>query len=142
MLTVIVTYHYFLGLRNLTVIDDAIKQIKKNHGIDIDLGKLTFDDSNIYKMLSKGKTVGVFQLESKGITDFMKKLKPSCFEDIIAGVALYRPGPMDSIPQYLSNKRHPEKIKYLDPKLASILDVTYGSIIYQEQVSATRFALR
>lgn len=124
----------FLGLRNLTVIQDTLSQIKNNYGKEIDLSALTFDDPKVYEMLSKGKTVGVFQLESKGITDFMKKLKPSCFEDIIAGVALYRPGPMDSIPQYISNKKRPDKIKYLDDKLASILDVTYGIIIYQEQV--------
>lgn len=124
----------FLGLRNLTVIQDTLAQIKENHGIDVDIGALDLADPNVYNMLSKGKTVGVFQLESKGITDFMKKLKPSCFEDIIAGVALYRPGPMDSIPDYLLNKKHPEKIEYVDPQLASILDVTYGCIVYQEQV--------
>ena len=124
----------FLGLRNLTVIQDTIDQIKANHNIDIDMLSLQMDDANVYEMISKGKTVGVFQLESKGITDFMKKLKPTCFEDIIAGVALYRPGPMDSIPDYIANKRNPQKIKYVTPELAPILDVTYGCIIYQEEV--------
>lgn len=124
----------FLGLRNLTVIQDTIDQIKINHGTDIDLLSLQMDDPNVFDMIARGKTVGVFQLESKGITDFMKKLKPSCFEDIIAGVALYRPGPMDSIPKYISNKRNPSKIQYITPELAPILDVTYGCIIYQEQV--------
>lgn len=124
----------FLGLRNLTVIQDTLDQIKKNHGIDIDMSSLDLADPKVYQMISKGKTVGVFQLESKGITDFMRKLKPTCFEDIIAGVALYRPGPMDSIPDYLNNKKHPDKIRYVDPKLADILDVTYGCIVYQEQV--------
>ena len=124
----------FLGLRNLTVIQNALKQIKKNHGVDIDLSKLMLDDPKVFDMLSQGKTVGVFQLESKGITDFMKKLKPSCFEDIIAGVALYRPGPMDNIPEYIENKKHPENIHYSTPLLAPILDVTYGIIVYQEEV--------
>lgn len=124
----------FLGLRNLTVIQNTLNQIKKNHGVDIDLSKLTLNDPNVFEMISNGKTVGVFQLESKGITDFMKKLKPSCFEDIIAGVALYRPGPMDNIPEYIENKKHPENIKYNTPLLAPILDVTYGIIVYQEEV--------
>ena len=124
----------FLGLRNLTVIQDTLDQIKKNHGKDIDMSSLDLADPNVYEMLSKGKTVGVFQLEGKGITDFLKKLKPTRFEDIIAGVALYRPGPMDSIPQYLENKKHPDKIQYVTPELASILDVTYGCIVYQEEV--------
>lgn len=124
----------FLGLRNLTVIQNTINQVKKNHGIDIDLSKLTLDDPKIFDMISKGKTVGVFQLESKGITDMLRRLKPTCFEDIIAGVALYRPGPMDFIPNYIENKRHPEKIKYATPKLAPILDASYGIIVYQEQV--------
>lgn len=124
----------FLGLRNLTVIQDTINQIKANHGIDVDLSSLSFDDPNVFELISKGKTVGVFQLESDGITGFMKKLKPSKFEDIIAGVALYRPGPMDSIDDFIKNKRNPSKITYVTPELASILDVTYGKIIYQEQV--------
>ena len=123
-----------LGLRNLTVIQDTLDQIRENYGEEIDISSLDLKDPEIYKMITKGKTVGVFQLESKGITDFMKKLKPDCFEDIIAGVALYRPGPMDSIPQYIENKKHPEKIKYETPELASILDVTYGCIVFQEQV--------
>ena len=124
----------FLGLRNLTVIQDTIDQVKRNYGIDIDINDIPLDDPNVYDLISKGKTVGVFQLESKGITDFMKKLKPTRFEDIIAGVALYRPGPMDSIPKYLANKRNPKNIQYITPELAPILDVTYGCIIYQEEV--------
>ena len=124
----------FLGLKNLSIIDDTLEMIKKNYGEDIDLAHIPFDDKDVYKMLSLGHTKGVFQLESEGITDMLKKMKPSCFEDIVAGVALYRPGPMDSIPQYIKNKRHPDKIEYIDPHLAPILDVTYGCIVYQEQV--------
>ena len=124
----------FLGLRNLSAIEDTLKMVKRNTGKEIDLSKLNYSDENVYKMISQGKTVGVFQLESKGITDFMKKLRPSCFEDIVAGIALYRPGPMDSIPTYIANKKNPHKIKYIDDHLAPILDVTYGCIVYQEQV--------
>ena len=124
----------FLGLRNLTVIQNTLNQIKKIHGIDIDLSKLTLDDPKVYDMISKGKTVGVFQIESKGITNEIKKLKPTCFEDLIAIVALYRPGPMDFIPTYIENKKHPDKIEYLDKHLEPILKTTYGVIVYQEEV--------
>ncbi len=124
----------FLGLRNLTVIDDTVKMIKENHGIDLDPDKIPMDDKEVYKLLSKGRTVGIFQLEAKGITGFFKKLKPSCFEDVVAGVALYRPGPMDSIPKYLKNKNHPERIEYATRKLKPIYEMTYGCLIYQEQV--------
>ena len=124
----------FLGLRNLTVIRDALRMIEENHGVKIDFSKLGYDDPEVYKMIAEGNTKGVFQLESGGMTDFMKNLKPTCFEDIVAGIALYRPGPMDSIPKYIENKKHPENIKYTDPHLKPILDVTYGCLIYQEQV--------
>ena len=132
----------FLGLRNLTVIEDALQMIRKNHGVEIDWDRIGLDDPAVYRLISSGNTTGVFQLEGSGMTDFLKQLKPSCFEDIIAGIALYRPGPMDSIPKYLENKRHPENIEYVDPQLAHILDVTYGCLIYQEQVSARRSARR
>lgn len=131
----------FLGLRNLTVINQALAMIRENHGVDIDLSKLTLDDENVYKLLSKGNTVGVFQLEAKGITGFFKRLKPKRFEDIIAGVALYRPGPMDSIPKYLKNKNHPEKISYETPKLKPIYEMTYGCLVYQEQVMQVLMSL-
>ena len=124
----------FLGLRNLTVIRDALKMIKENHGVDIDFSSMDYDDPEVYKLISEGNTAGVFQLESGGMTDFMKNLKPSCFEDIVAGIALYRPGPMDSIPKYIDNKKHPDHIKYVDKALEPILGVTYGCLIYQEQV--------
>lgn len=124
----------FLGLRNLTVIRDALRMIEKNHGVKIDWAKMGYDDPEVYKLIADGNTKGVFQLESGGMTDFMKNLKPTCFEDIVAGIALYRPGPMDSIPKYIDNKKHPDNIKYVDPHLEPILGVTYGCLIYQEQV--------
>ncbi|MBR2705995.1 MAG: DNA polymerase III subunit alpha [Mogibacterium sp.] len=124
----------FLGLRNLTVIRDALRMIKENHGVDVDWAELGFDDPDVYKLIADGNTKGVFQLESGGMTDFMKNLRPTCFEDIVAGIALYRPGPMDSIPRYIENKKHPDNIKYVDPHLEPILGVTYGCLIYQEQV--------
>ena len=124
----------FLGLRNLTVIRDALRMIEENHGVTIDWAAMGYDDPEVYKMIADGNTRGIFQLESGGMTSFMKELKPTCFEDIVAGIALYRPGPMDSIPKYIENKKHPENIKYTDPHLKPILDVTYGCLIYQEQV--------
>lgn len=124
----------FLGLRNLTVIRDALEMIEEDHGVKIDFSKMDYDDPAVYEMISQGNTQGVFQLESQGMTQFMKSLRPNCFEDIVAGVSLYRPGPMDSIPKYIENKRNPEKVKYLHPSLEPILSVTYGCLVYQEQV--------
>ncbi len=124
----------FLGLRNLTVIADALETIESIHGIKIDFSKMEFDDASVYKMIADGNTLGVFQLESGGMTQFMKNLAPDCFEDIIAGISLYRPGPMDSIPTYIECKKNPEKITYTNPHLEPILSVTYGCLVYQEQV--------
>ena len=124
----------FLGLRNLTVIRDALELIECNHGVKIDFSKMSYDDPAVYEMIASGNTGGVFQLESGGMTQFMKNLKPTCFEDIVAGISLYRPGPMDSIPKYIENKKNPQNIKYVDDALAPILDVTYGCLVYQEQV--------
>lgn len=124
----------FLGLRNLTVIRDALELIEKNHGVNIDFSKMGYDDLGVYEMIAQGNTQGVFQLESQGMTQFMKSLKPGCFEDIVAGIALYRPGPMDSIPKYIENKKNIENIKYATPDLEPILGVTYGCLVYQEQV--------
>lgn len=124
----------FLGLRNLTVIRDALEMIEANHGVSIDFAKMTYDDPKTYELIAKGNTQGIFQLESGGMTQFMKNLKPDCFEDIVAGVALYRPGPMASIPTYIENKKNPHKISYIHESLAPILSVTYGCLIYQEQV--------
>lgn len=124
----------FLGLRTLTVLRDAALLIEKNYGIKVDYDNMEMDDSEVYKMISEGKTTGVFQLESMGMTQFMKELKPENLEDIIAGISLYRPGPMDQIPRYLNNKNSLDKIKYDHPLLEDILDVTYGCMVYQEQV--------
>ena len=124
----------FLGLRNLTVINNAVNIIEKTRGIKIDLSSLDYDIKEVYDMISTGNTEGVFQIESAGMKSFMQELKPTCLEDIIAGIALYRPGPMDSIPRYIYNKNHPAEVTYKHPILADILDVTYGCIVYQEQV--------
>lgn len=124
----------FLGLRTLTVIRDAVNLIEKDHGDQVDIERLDMNDPEVFKMLSEGKTTGVFQLESGGMTQFMKELQPSSLEDIIAGISLYRPGPMDQIPRYIRNKNNPEAVKYDHPLLESILDVTYGCMVYQEQV--------
>ena len=124
----------FLGLRTLTVMNDAVKMVEENKGIKINLDKIDFSDKKVYEMIGEGKTSGVFQLESAGMTSFMKELKPDNLEDIIAGISLYRPGPMAEIPRYVECKRNPEKVKYIVPELESILDVTYGVMVYQEQV--------
>ncbi|KXZ40456.1 DNA-directed DNA polymerase III (polc) [Alkalithermobacter thermoalcaliphilus JW-YL-7 = DSM 7308] len=124
----------FLGLRTLTVIRDAIDLISKNHNVKIDFSKMDYDDQTVYNLLSAGNTLGVFQLESAGMRQFMKELKPNNFEDIIAGISLYRPGPMDSIPLYIKNKNNPEKVEYAHELLKPILENTYGVLVYQEQV--------
>ena len=124
----------FLGLRTLTVMNDAINMIRENRRIDIDLDKIDFEDKEVYKMIGEGKTAGVFQLESPGMTSFMKELKPDSLEDIIAGISLYRPGPMAEIPRYIEGKKNPEKVTYLTKELEPILSVTYGCLVYQEQV--------
>lgn len=127
----------FLGLRTLTVMNDAVKMVKSNRGIDIDLDKIDFSDKEVYKMIGEGKTCGVFQLESPGMTSFMKELKPDSLEDIIAGISLYRPGPMAEIPKYIEGKRNPDKVTYITKELEPILNVTYGCLVYQEQVMQT-----
>lgn len=124
----------FLGLRTLTVMNDAINMVKENRGIDIDLDKIDMEDQEVYKMIGEGNTAGVFQLESAGMTSFMKELKPDSLEDIIAGISLYRPGPMAEIPRYIECKRNPDKVKYETQELEEILNVTYGVMVYQEQV--------
>ncbi|EQK41397.1 DNA polymerase III, alpha subunit [[Clostridium] bifermentans ATCC 638] len=124
----------FLGLRTLTVIRDALDLIEKNHNLKINFSKIEYDDPKVYELLSSGNTLGVFQLESAGMRSFMKQLKPDNFEDIVAGISLYRPGPMDSIPVYINNKNNPENVEYLHKKLKPIMEVTYGCLVYQEQV--------
>ena len=124
----------FLGLRTLTVIRDAVEHIYQQTGERIDINGLDFNDEDTYRMISSGETDGVFQLESSGMKQFMKELCPNSLEDIIAGISLYRPGPMDSIPTYVANKKNASMIRYKHPMLEHILDVTYGCIVYQEQV--------
>ncbi len=123
----------FLGLRTLTVISDAEKMIKK-HTPDFSIDDISYSDDAVYKLLSTGETDGIFQLESAGMRRTLTGLKPQNFEDIIALISLYRPGPMDSIPTYIHNRHNPEDVRYKTEKLAPILDVTYGCIVYQEQV--------
>ena len=123
----------FLGLRTLTVIEDCKKLVKQNRGIDVEFDN-NMDDQNVYKLWHEGKTLGIFQFESSGMTSFMKELKPDCLEDLIAGVSLYRPGPMDQIPRYIRGKQNPGHNEYTHPALEPILNVTYGCMVYQEQV--------
>ena len=124
----------FLGLRTLTVIQDAQKLASKSAGREINVDAIDYDDKAVLNSIGTGKTDGVFQLESAGMKSFMKELKPQSLEDIIAGISLYRPGPMDFIPKYIKGKNHPERITYDCPQLEHILAPTYGCIVYQEQV--------
>ena len=124
----------FLGLRTLTVISDTIKLVKKCRGIDVKIDKEMNDPKVFEATWRSGNTSGIFQFESQGMTNFMKELKPDSLEDIIAGVSLYRPGPMDQIPRYIKNKLNPKHSEYTHPSLIPILNVTYGCMVYQEQV--------
>ncbi|NCO03281.1 MAG: DNA polymerase III subunit alpha [Alphaproteobacteria bacterium] len=124
----------FLGLKTLTVIQEAISLIREHHGQEIDALTIPLDDRLSFEMMARGETTGVFQLESAGMKDVLRKMKPNRFEDIIALVALYRPGPMDNIPKYIATKNGEEKPDYLHPKLQPILEETFGIMIYQEQV--------
>ncbi|MBQ8280659.1 MAG: DNA polymerase III subunit alpha [Roseburia sp.] len=124
----------FLGLRTLTVLKDAVKNIKASKGIDVDIDHIDFNDKAVLDFIGTGKTEGVFQLESGGMQNFMRELRPQSFEDIVAGISLYRPGPMDFIPDYIRGKNNQDSITYVTPELESILEPTYGCIVYQEQV--------
>lgn len=124
----------FLGLKTLTDIRKALEYVKEQTGEEIDFYSMDYDDPKVYELISSGNTEAIFQLESGGFKKFLKELKPDCLEDIIAGVSLYRPGPMDSIPRYIKNKHNPSQIEYADPCLEPILKATYGCIVYQEQV--------
>ena len=124
----------FLGLRTLTVLKDAVKNIKASKGINVDIDHIDLNDKKVLDFIGTGKTEGVFQLESAGMQNFMKELRPQSFEDIVAGISLYRPGPMDFIPDYIKGKNNPQDIHYMTPELESILEPTYGCIVYQEQV--------
>ncbi len=124
----------FLGLKNLTIIENTLKLIKKNYNLEIDIENLPLDDKKTYKLLQEGKTAGVFQLEGQGMTRYLVELKPTEFEDIIAMIALFRPGPMELIPSYIARKHKKEEVEYLHPKLKPILETTCGILIYQEQL--------
>ena len=123
----------FLGLRTLTVIQDTIQMVEEDKGIKVEFDK-EMADPKVYKLWQEGKSCGIFQFESQGMTNFMKELKPDCLEDLIAGVSLYRPGPMDQIPRYIKGKQNPGHNEYTHPSLEPILNVTYGCMVYQEQV--------
>ena len=123
-----------LGLANLTIVDEALRYIRETTGEEITLGHIPLDDRETFRMLGEGGTVGVFQLEGPGMTRYLRELKPTTVQDLIAMVALYRPGPMEQIPKYIEGKHHPEKVSYLHPSLESILRETFGVIVYQEQV--------
>ena len=123
----------FLGLRTLTVIQETINLVEKGRGIKVEFDK-DMSDPKVYKLWQDGNTSGIFQFESQGMTNFMKELKPDCLEDLIAGVSLYRPGPMDQIPRYIKGKQNPGHNEYTHPRLEPILNVTYGCMVYQEQV--------
>ena len=124
----------FLGLRNLTVINKTVKAIKANHGVDVDIETLDLTDQKVYSLFSKGNTVGIFQFESSGMQEYLKKLKPTCIEDLIAMTSLYRPGPMKNIPTFIARKEGTSPISYIHSSLEPILKETYGIIVYQEQV--------
>ena len=124
----------FLGLRTLTIIKNTLLLIEKNRNKKIDIDLIDVEDKETYKLIASGDTLGVFQLESTGMRKFMKQLNPKSIEDVIAGISLYRPGPMESIPMYIKNKNNPDDIKYLHPLLKPILEVSYGILVYQEQV--------
>ncbi len=124
----------FLGIKNLSILADAVERVKKIEGIDVDIENIPLDDQKTFDMLAKGETIGIFQLNGTGMTRFLKELKPSTIHDINAMVALYRPGPMESIPQYIERKHNPALIKYLDPRMKNILSASYGVITYQDDV--------
>ena len=123
----------FLGLRTLTVIRDTLDMMHAQ-GVDMKPEDIPLDDAEVYRMISEGDTDGVFQLESAGMKQFLTNMKPENFEDIIAAISLYRPGPMESIPRYIEGKHNPASVRYETPLLKPILDVTYGCMVYQEQV--------
>ncbi|GAB4312349.1 MAG: DNA polymerase III subunit alpha [Bacteroidales bacterium] len=127
----------FLGLKTLSIINDALKYIKKRHGIEIDIDNIPLDDQKTFELYQRGDTVGTFQFESEGMRTWLKKLKPTNIEDLIAMNALYRPGPMEFIPTYIARKHGKEKVEYPHPLLEEILKPTYGIMVYQEQIMQT-----
>lgn len=131
----------FLGIKNLAILADAVKRVRKIRNIEIDIENIPLDDKKTFEMLSRGETMGLFQLNGSGMTSFLKQLKPSTIHDINAMVALYRPGPMESIPSYIERKHNPALVSFLDPRLETILDRSYGVITYQDDVMMTAITL-
>ena len=131
----------FLGIKNLSILADAVDRVKKIEGIDLDIEAIPLDDKLTFEMLARGETIGLFQLNGQGMTKYLKDLKPTTIHDINAMVALYRPGPLESIPEYIDRKHHPEKIKYMDPRMKEFLDQSYGVITYQDDVMLTAIKL-
>ena len=131
----------FLGLRNLTIIEETLKFVKKNQGVAVDFYKVNFEDKKTYELLSSGETTGIFQLESAGMRRYIKELKPTTIFDLQAMVALYRPGPMANILEFIKRKHNPSLISYPDPRLKDILKQSYGVLTYQDDVLLTAIAL-
>ena len=131
----------FLGIKNLAILADAVKRVKKIHDVDVDIENIPLDDEKTFKILAAGETMGLFQLNGSGMTAFLKQLKPTTIYDINAMVALYRPGPMESIPQYIERKHNPSLVQYLDPRMEEILERSYGVITYQDDVMMTSIKL-
>ena len=131
----------FLGLRNLNFIAETVKRVKKIRGIDIDINTIPLDDEKVFKMLSRGETMGVFQMAGGGMTKYIKDLQPTKVEDLMAMVALYRPGPMEVIPEYIARKRDPSLVTYPDPRLKDDLEASYGLLVYQDDVLITAIRL-
>ncbi len=131
----------FLGIRNLAILSDAVRLVKKIHSVEIDINNIPLDDKKTFELLTNGETMGLFQLNGSGMTHYLKELKPSTIHDINAMVALYRPGPMESIPEYIKRKHNPKLVTYLDPRLKDILDQSYGVITYQDDVMMTAIKL-
>jgi DNA polymerase III subunit alpha len=131
----------FLGIKNLAILADAVKRVRKIHGVEVDIENVPIADKKTFEMLARGETMGLFQLNGSGMTAFLKQLKPSTIHDINAMVALYRPGPMEMIPTYIERKHNPSLVSYLDPRLEEILDRSYGVITYQDDVMMTAIKL-
>ncbi|MDB4992324.1 MAG: polymerase subunit alpha, polymerase subunit alpha protein [Parcubacteria group bacterium] len=131
----------FLGIKNLAIISDAVECVRRTRGIDIDIENIPLDDAKTFEMLARGDTEGLFQLNGSGMTRYLKELKPTTIHDINAMVALYRPGPMESIPEYIDRKMHAEKVTYLDPRMKDYLDASYGLLVYQDDVLLTSITL-
>ncbi|KKW33755.1 MAG: polymerase III, alpha subunit protein [Parcubacteria group bacterium GW2011_GWA1_53_13] len=124
----------FLGIRNLSILGDAVRLAKEHRGADVDIEKIPLDDKKTFDLLARGETMGLFQLGGSGMTKYLRDLKPNSIHDINAMVALYRPGPIESIPVYIERKHNPELVRYLDPRMKEILDQSYGVITYQDDV--------